>query len=380
MVNSGFAAAVTRQRKSPELVPVDESSEPAKGEHYIRLNPDGGIPDVLKIITPEHSQDTSMKLPVINREELNSRRSQPGIESLIDAELNTLAGLEENWGKPESENRPLPWGWFALIAIFLAGGALWSLKNVFVADEHIAVIRIEAESILQDEETSVETARELIGRIQSTIAAFCMAPDIETMTHFIRHLERVRPLMDDHYSRNPFETLGPATVETLRPLTLGTHGDFWVATLKLRDGGSKNLIVQAREKGPALVDWETAVNYQPMVWDDFARQRPVESPMDFRVYLQPDSLHTHEFQDASKWDSYMLTALNSEEMLFGYVRTDSPTAQLLRAWFARNRSQRAAMIMRLSIPEGLASPRGVVIDHALSVRWIYISKPNSGGS
>jgi hypothetical protein len=369
---------MSRQRKTPELLPVDEAAEQAKDARYFRLDPEQDAAEEQEVINLEPSAEPAQKLTVPVREEIEMRSNQPGIESLIDGDRITIEGLESAWGNASLERRPIPWGWFVLIAMALLGGAIWSLRHIVFAEEQLEVIRLETKSLLKNEETSLDSAREQIERIEQSLTAFCKAPNIDTMARFVRHPERVRPLMDDYYARHPFQPLGTTRIEALRPLTLGVYGDFWAATLRLQNGKKKNLIVQASECGETLVDWESAVNYQPMAWDDYVKKRPVGTPLDFRVYLEPDMLYSHEFRDSSKWNCYMLTALDSEEMLFGYVRSDSPTAQLLRTWFQRSPSERASMIMRLSIPEGLTSPRGVVIDHALSVRWIYIASPEGG--
>jgi len=369
---------MSRRRNTPELRPVDEAAEKEQGMRYFRLDPEQGPSAEQEVVKLESTRGPAQKLMVPVREEIETRSNEPGIDSLIEGELTTMESLEEAWGQAAVEKRPLPWGWFALIALVLVGGALWSLKDILFAKEQLEVIRLETQSILETEESSVESARSLIDRIESSLYAFCLAPDLDSMRRIVRHPHRVRSLMEDHYSRHPFQPFGAGNIEMLRPLTLATRGDFWAATMRFDDGTKKNFIIQADEEGEALVDWETAVNYQPMPWDEYATKRPVGSPLDFRVYLEPDSLFSHEFRDSAKWDCYLLTALDSEEMLFGYVKSDSPTAQLLRMWFQRVPSQRASMILRLSIPEGLTSPRGVVIDHALSVRWVYIASPDVG--
>lgn len=371
--NRALITGVSRQHKTPKLFPVDETAKGLEEEPCFRLDPKHPTSGELAP-TEEHA----IRLEAPAREIKTLRSNEPSIETLITGEQNSLEGLESEWGQAAVERRPLPWGWFALIAVVLAGGALWSLKHIIFSSEELQVIRIETESILETEETSMKRARGLIGQIEISLSQFCLAQDVDAMVRTVRHPHRVRPLMDDYYARNPFQPLGPATIETLRPLTLGTHGDFWVASLSFENGKKRNFIVQANEEKPALIDWETAVTYQPMAWDDFAKKRPVGKTMDFRVYLEPDSHYSHEFQDSTKWDCYLLTALDSEEILFGYVQSDSPSAQLFRTWFQRSPSERASMILRLSIPEGLTSPRGVVIDHALSVRWIYLASPEGG--
>jgi len=367
---------MSRLRNTPELRTVDEAAEKERGVRYFRLDPEQGPSPEQEVLKLETTSESAQKLMIPVREEIEIRSNEPGIESLIESNVSTIEGLEAAWGQSSFEKRPLPWGWFALIALLLTGGALWSLRYIVFAEEQLEVIRLETQSILEIEETSVASARSLIDKVESRLHAFCSAPNIDAMERLVRHPDRVRSLMDDYYSRYPFEPFGTCTIEMLRPLTLAIYGDFWAATVRFENGAKKNFIIQADEEGEALVDWETAVNYQPMPWDDYVKKRPAGIALDFRVYLEPDSLYSHEFRDSVKWDCYLLTAMGSDEMLFGYVKSDSPTAQLLRMWFQRTSTQRASMILRLSMPEGLTSPRGVVIDHALSVRWIYIVSPD----
>jgi len=378
MVNSGFALCVSRKRKAPEVVPVDEVAGNVP-EDCIRLDPVRDVKsddDVIRLEPgPEEVPKEAQELVVRSRAEVVTRSNAPRVKMLAESGLRNAPGLEEQWDKTQVHHRSFPWGWFGLVALVLTGATIWSLRNILFAKEDLEVIRIKTESILQTEEASLEAARGLIGRIEATITAYCMAPDVDTLSHFVRHMHRVKPLMEDYYSRHPYEPLGPARIESLSPLTLGAYGEFWAVVLRLRSGEKQNLVVEAGAHGQTLVDWETAVNYQPMPWDDFARERPEGVAMDFRVFLEPNVLYSHEFQDSSEWDCYMLTAHDSEEFLFGYVRSDSPTARLLKRWFDAHSARRAPMIMRLSIPEGLTSPRGVVIDHALSVRWVYIKSP-----
>lgn len=298
----------------------------------------------------------------------------PGTEALL-TELPEAPELESAWGNETVDKRPLPWGWFALLGLLIAGGIGWSIVHVIKADPQLEAIRDEAESTLVREERSVLEARELIEGIQQAIHAFCAASDIEELLRVSRHPERVRPLMEDHYQRHPLEPLGLVEIQALRPLTLGRLGGFWMASAGLEDGNTANFIIQAEEGREARVDWETAVCYQPMAWDDFAETKPQGVLPDFRVYVEPDTLFSHEFADSDQWDCYRLTALHSEASLYGYVRSDSPTAEMMRAWFGQYPGKPASMILCLGFPEGLASPNGVVIDHAKSVRWIYVAPP-----
>jgi hypothetical protein len=114
-----------------------------------------------------------------------------------------------------------------------------------------------------------------------------------------------------------------------------------------------------------------------MDWDDFVETRPQGRLMDFRVYLEPDNHFTHEFADEKVWDCYRLTAQGSHGFQFGYVKSESPTGEMIRKWFQNYPQGRTPMILCLTIPEGTHSPNGVMIDHAKSVRWIYVVPPYS---
>ena len=366
---------VPSKRKSPELRIIDEAEEKEEDTRYFRLDPEEGTSDEQVVVKLDAPDATVRKLDFPKRQDVETRSNEPNVEDLITVNRPTLEETEAEWGKAAAERRPVPWGWFVLLGLAIAGVSIWSISNVRDAEEQLDTIRLGTETILDMEQTSIVRARHQIERIHESLIAFSEAPDVETMAGVVRQPERVRPLMDDHYSRHGFEPLGRPRVEILRPLTLGQHGDFWMATVSFGQSEKRNLIIQAGAEGDARIDWETVVCYQPMPWDDYVRARPHGTTMDFRVYLEPDSLYSHEFRDSALWDCYKLTALDSEEVLFGYIRSDNPSAELFRQWFRRYPSGPASMILRLSLPDGLTSPRGVVIDHALSVRWIYIVPP-----
>ena len=82
--------------------------------------------------------------------------------------------------------------------------------------------------------------------------------------------------------------------------------------------------------------------------------------------------------NAERWTCFRLTALNSDETLFGYAPAGSAEAQALLRLTSLNGGQPATLLLRLGIPEGLLSRRGVVIERLLSTRWLYLDPPDSG--
>ena len=71
-----------------------------------------------------------------------------------------------------------------------------------------------------------------------------------------------------------------------------------------------------------------------------------------------------------------LTALDSDETLFGYAKKTEQASRDILEILNLNHGKRASLILRLSIPEGLQSRRGVVIEKMLSPRWLHVDPPD----
>lgn len=320
----------------------------------------------------------SRRLALPDKEEIELRTHQPGIEALIEPDAAPAELVEENWGEASARRNPVPWGWFALLGLVIAGGLVWSLSRVEQGGEQLAQTRLETQTVLVDEAMEQAEAARLIERIEGVMRAFFEAKTVETLATMARHPERVTPLMREYYGDGPVYGGSLQAVKTLQPLTLGNRGNFWMASAALSGGKSRNLIIEVLENGEPKIDWETLVCHQPMPWDKFVATRPAGTSMDFRVYVEPDNFYSHEFADPSRWTSYRLTTLNSDETLFGYTAAGSEVAAQLQTLLEQNGGRRTSLILRLIIPDGLLSRRGVVIEEILSVRWLYIDPPDSG--
>ena len=138
--------------------------------------------------------------------------------------------------------------------------------------------------------------------------------------------------------------------------------------------------MEQAEDGRVFVDWETQVCYQPMSWEDFIKKRPTGESLDFRVYLQPDfgGFFSHEFSDEEKWSVYRLTTKGSDDYLFGYALKGSELGEKLIKLSRANRGYPVALFLKLRIPEGTTSPRGVIIDEVICERWARVT-PLTGG-
>lgn len=372
-----FRHSMARDGKQLKLTPVDDAAETRAP--VIRLESKETLQRAKPLRLAVHPEETqvSRRLDLPAREDFEIRTHQPGIEALFETDTVAPETMEQAWGKPSVHHKNVPWGWFILLGLILAGGVTWSLTRVKKSGAQARQIRFETASVLGKDAHENQQASQLIDRINAATRAFCDAPSVDDLARLVRDPVRVRPLMDRYYADRPVSTNPLFANKQLHPLTLDHRANFWIATVELADHQTRNLIVEILDSGEARIDWETAVCYQPMKWDSFAKERPAGIFLDFRVYVELDNFFSHEFADSSHWNSFRLTARDSDETLFGYAKANEELARSILDLLSQNQGRRISVILRVTIPEGLQSRRGVVIEKLLSPRWLYIAPPDS---
>ncbi|MFN6094453.1 MAG: hypothetical protein ACK49J_05630 [Verrucomicrobiota bacterium] len=314
-----------------------------------------------------------VKLPL--REDLETRSNEPGVETIIDPEPPAPELVENVWGDHTKNTKPIAWGWFAILAVTMTAGMIWSLYKIEKSENQTRVLQEEAKSLLSQEEEEERNAARLIDQMEVTLRKFHTATTVSSLLPLVRHPERVKPLMEDYYGGKPVTMNRLRSIRSMSPLTLNNRADFWLASVRQSDDLTKNIILQINEAGEALVDWETYVCYQPMDWTDYANYRPAGTTMDFRVYVRPDNLFSHEFNNPSQWLCFQLNAQNSDEFLYGYVDTSSEVAKQILMETSRNNGEAASLILRLYIPEKLEAKRAVIIKEMVCNNWLFFDPP-----
>lgn len=374
---------MARDEKPPQLRTVDD--EPDAQVPVIRLSDreTRSIPTDTRTLRlgpvpvpiDEKPEDVSRRLTVPGKEEVELRTHQPDIDAIIEPENLNPEPLEQAWGESSAQRNPMPWGWFALIGLGITAAVIWSATRVRKADVTADLIRQETQSVIvDDQQEEIEAARR-IEAIETAIRSFFKAGSVETMARFVRQPERVVPLMRDFYQNRPVGGQSLKSIRMLQPLTLDKRGDFWIASVAMSDGSKSNLIIQTPEDGEPKIDWETFVCHQPKPWDNFVTGGPTGTSFDFRVYAERDNFNVHEFSDPQKWTCFRLTALDSEETLFGYAATGGAEEQTLTQLIQSSGGARTSVILRLMIPEGLRARRSAVIEKVINNRWLHIDPP-----
>ncbi|MBK1816966.1 hypothetical protein JIN84_15175 [Luteolibacter yonseiensis] len=372
------SGVMAREEKKIELRMIDESKELEVPVIRLENDESSDIAKPVRLPTPSEIKQASHRLDVPVQEDYEIRSHQPGIEQLIEAEKTDPDFLEQAWGQEAAQQRNIPWGWFVLIGLVLTGGITWSLVGVKEAEVKVRETKQETQAAIGNEEEQDREAGQLIERIEAVTRKFFSETSVEGLAGICRQPERVRPLMESYYADKPVS--GPHYKQTisLRALTLDNRGNFWLLGAQLMDGTKRNVIVEVLENSEPKIDWETFVCYQPMPWDKFAAGRPTGSPYDFRVYVEQDTFFSHEFADSEQWSCFRLTSRDSEETLYGYVKKNSELEKQIHKLLVANRGQRTSVILRLNVPPGIQSRRGVMIEKLVAPRWMFVTAPDSG--
>lgn len=366
------------KKKRVELREVDEDVAPRVNvvrleNKETRQNPKDEAPVRLG---PLVSHLAPSRLDVPNRDELELRTHQPGVEVLVDADKN-LESQEAGWGEKSVQKQPVPWGWFALVGVAIMAAALWSLSQMRESKDQAGHIRVETESMIEHEELEEKQALELINRIESSLRTYFSARSADELVRSVRHPERVIPLIRKHGKTEALFQGKLKTIRDLQPMSFENRANFWLASVTLENDSYLDVLLEIDEAGNPLIDWETLVCHQPMPWDQFARERPAGQSFDFRVFVQRDTFYSHEFKDAKRWVCFRLNTLDGEETLYGYVSVANEDAEKLIELAKENAEKSTSLILRIGIPEGLASRRSVVIEKLVSPRWVYLDPPES---
>jgi hypothetical protein len=359
---------------------VEDDSEKKK----LRVVDDEGpTEEVMRLGRGGKQAKSVERVPIQPEPEEPSRLKREGVvddfdRRSVEPDIDTILGVDDNLEEADwmdrKEAKSVPYGWFALIILIiggLVGTSAVMLMTSSGGDGEVAKI-VAVEHLADDQEDDAE-ATALVESIESNLSRYVAAKSVDELLPLVRDPERVKPLMEAWHSRHPIEPSKFDGLGVFQPLDLEGRL-FWLITCLVEGDRPQTILMEQTEDGRVFVDWETQVCYQPMEWDEYADERPSGVSLDFRVYAEPDrnGFYSHEFSDEDRWNVYRLTAKDSQEPLFGYAERGSELDEKLMELCRANRGYRTALFLRLKIPEGTQSPRGVLIEELLSERWAVV--------
>jgi hypothetical protein len=213
-----------------------------------------------------------------------------------------------------------------------------------------------------------ESDAEISTRIADSLAKFFSASSPADLLGVVRSPQRVKPLIEDYYSRVEFELPTFVQIVNSEEIMVRLH-PLWQVTVELQGGGKRVVAVEDSAEG-FRVDWENYVHYNPIPWETFATERPSEA-MAFRVYAKLDHRPGYAFPEVDKWFCVQLTAHGSGKEIFGYVERISTLGQRIHEMLVNEYDRDC--ILGLQFPEdGKGNEQQVYIRELVSEGWILV--------
>ena len=173
--------------------------------------------------------------------------------------------------------------------------------------------------------------------------------------------------MRDWYARSDVMTEWPDGEILLRDKLVDQRRYFIRLAIEFSGIGKRIFIVE-QTQGDLKLDWETAVDYQPMPFADFKRDRPT-TPVEFRVKVKTASYYNYQFADPEKYYAVELTYPGQHAfLLFGYIDRTRPWAQTLIRYLELGSAP--SIIAEIQFPSGQQlDERQVEIISIISESW-----------
>lgn len=309
----------------------------------------------------------------------NSSEEIPDTENLFDP--------EGEWSEFEkgADADLVPMGWFVLLVVGLFCVLGWVIFQTNIGDSGDDLIDVKVANQLvgrdlerskgADANKNERLAAEIhFNKMEKVLTEFLDAESLEEMVKWVRHPERVTPLMESYYARNPIEPLAFKSTKKYHSVSL-ENIPFIALEVKVKEQEEGVPILIEDRPGGMLVDWESYVCYLPMDPEDLAKSRPTDL-MELRVYAQRDNFYTYEFSDESEYDCFRLNFRGSEVILYGFVKKGTALEQEFLKFSPLGTDEyRNAAIIKARFLEGSKATRSMLIEGLESTKWAFPHNP-----
>ena len=304
------------------------------------------------------------------------------------SEREIMPTLEDQWIQDESNSATVSWvKWFILLGILLAMSAgIWAFINLSGEEADRGEKAQEIKEIaLVSVQSDIDDAQN-IANVSACVKNYLEATSIEERAKYCRNQESTLRKMTKSYGNElifdiyHFEGISKSSEIRMEDKEITIVS----ANISSQSGGTgvenkpKNLLLEKQEDGTYLVDWDTAVVYQPADWNAFIADRNTEAHV-FRLEARERinyGPYLYEFSDDNIYQAYRISIRgNAEKYLIGYTKKGSEVDEIMKSLTLvkgnKNTGSRMTvpMMLKLVFPEGALSDQCVEITEVISDSW-----------
>jgi len=278
-------------------------------------------------LTEVEKSGPGVESPPIRLEVSSEKDVLPDVSQILPSDTDLEQDIEDAWA---SDRGGLPIGWLYLFAFLILGLAGWGAYRIFQPHTSNQVTLLEQRRVLEEKNAGEsEEIKSSLDGLEDCVRGYYKFEGTSKMLNFVRHPDRVAPMIKDYYARYDVGKFKFQKFEHLRAVSIEGKA-FVYATVVVIPEGTRSLLIEQVEADRYRVDWESSVMYQPMAWGSYVLKKPLKS-MDMHVQVKVDDFYAHRFKDEKLYQCYQLTALGSDEYLFGYVERGSAVADQIQA-------------------------------------------------
>jgi hypothetical protein len=266
-----------------------------------------------------------------------------------------------------------------IVAAIALAGVVWGI-DIFrqhfqsvTYDDVVSESRLPQEFITSQDESGAAEA----------VERFLAAVGPEAKLKHVRLPARVKPLMEAYYAATVDRALIPGEIRARDKIRSGSQY-FVLLEMEVIDPEKETdsfersrvkhfAVEESESEGTRTyrVDWETAVEWRPMSFEEFKITRPTYN-VPFRIKLRASGYYNHDFADESQWlatEIYFPHPEGVEKIFNGYLERGGPAFRGIAPIVEGGRNP--AMIINLRYPSNSVSRDQVIIDSVVLDSWFY---------
>ena len=178
---------------------------------------------------------------------------------------------------------------------------------------------------------------------------FSSAKTIQERLQHVRSPDQVNPKMMNAYV-DLRDDLNLPSINSTSLSEFSINGQNFCKIQSVITAVPHYLYFEIKEDGKVLLDWESAVGYGDVDVRAFSKW-PSGRPVRVRVLARPSQFYAHGYKDRAM-NCYALTDLRGKILMYGYVKAEVKSAELMRGLdFGTNDKRWAPCILNLKAPE-----------------------------
>lgn len=373
---------------SSKIVPIKESSEENFGVELVTM-----ISEISSLVDKDkktvlYQSDALADLTGKNQAgNLGKSFRTKDLDGDDLTEFETMPTLEEQWIR--DENRKLNQSWLKRLIIigliFAISAGTWAIIKLGKDDivMEAAIKEFKEDTVSKDERDKEYYKNQL--RIIECIKSYLEASNMQERAKFCRNPESTLSKMKGYFdTERLFKTYHFDEIKEYFP-TKVMGKDVTLVRAKVSNPGEEtavkktmNLLIVKQADGTQLIDWDTAVAYQPNDWATFLKNRSTE-PNIFRVEVENRINHgpyLYDFSDDSKFQAYKVKLRgNDTHFLLAYAKKGSEVNKMINQVILKGGVENskskfiAPMILKLVFPKNAESDQCVEIIEVVSDSW-----------